>query len=143
MRRIIVLAAALGLLAAVPLALGESPKAPRHHFAGAVTAVSGNSLTVTVLWTGKHDTQLLGQTETVTVTSDTAITAGREHKPVALSSIQTGDLVGLGVTSAGTDLTSLTAVRIHVSCNCHWIGGTIASISSSSLVVHVAKTGPF
>jgi hypothetical protein len=148
MRRIILMATALGLLAVVPLALGESPKLAKeakaaHHFAGAVTAVNADSLSVTVLWTGKNDTQLLGKSETVTVNAQTKITAGREHKPVALSSIHPGDLIGLGVTSAGTELTSLTAVRIHVSCNCHWVGGTISSVGSSTLVVHVLKTGPF
>jgi hypothetical protein len=147
MRRLIVMAAALGLLAAVPFAAaakkpGSAPKVPHHHFAGAVTAVGNDSVTVDVLWTGKHDTQLLNTTVTVAVTGDTALTSGKPRTPIALSAIHQGDLVGVGVTS-DAGLTSLSAVRIHVSCNCHWLGGTIASVGSSSLVVHVAKTGPF
>jgi hypothetical protein len=147
MRRLIVMAAALGLLAAVPFATaakkpGAEPKAPHHHFAGAVTAVGNDSVTVSVLWTGKHDTQLLNTTVTVAVTGDTALTAGKARTPIALAAIHPGDLVGVGVTS-DKSLSSLTAVRVHVSCNCHWIGGTVASVGSSSLVVHVAKTGPF
>jgi hypothetical protein len=147
MRRLIVMAAALGLLAAVPFAAaakkpGAAAKVPHHHFAGAVTAVGSDSVTVDVLWTGKHDTQLLNTTVTVAVTGDTALTSGKAHTAIALSGIHEGDLVGVGVTSDKA-LTSLTAVRVHVSCNCHWLGGTISSLGSSTLVVHVAKTGPF
>jgi hypothetical protein len=147
MRRLIVMAAALGLLAAVPFAAaakkpGAAPKVPHHHFAGAVTAVGSDSVSVDVLWTGKHDTQLLNTTVTVAVTGTTALTLGKARTPVPLSAIHAGDLVGVGVTSDAT-LTSLSAVRIHVNCNCHWLGGTISSVGSSSLTVHVAKTGPF
>jgi hypothetical protein len=148
MRRLIVMAAALGLLAAVPFAaLGASPKGaaktPHHHFAGAVTAVGSDSLTIDVLWTGKHDTQLLNTSVTVAVDGSTALTSGKAHTGIALGDVKPGDLVGVGVTSAGSDLTQLTAVRVHVGCNCHWIGGTLSSVGSSSVVVQVAKTGPF
>src|SRR3954447_66386 len=131
MRRLIVMAAALGLLAAVPFAAaakkpGAAAKVPHHHFAGAVTAVGSDSVTVDVLWTGKHDIQLLNTTGTVAVTGDTALTSGKAHTAIALSGIHQGDLVGVGVTSDKA-LTSLTAVRVHVSCNCHWLGGAIFS----------------
>src|SRR3954447_16414069 len=103
MRRLIVMAAALGLLAAVPFAAaakkpGAAAKVHHHHFAGAVTAVGTDSITVDVLWTGKHDTQLLNTTVTVAVTAGTAVTTGKAHTPITVSSIHEGDLVGVGVT---------------------------------------------
>src|SRR3954454_9610873 len=113
MRRLIVMAAALGLLPAVPLPRaaqkpGAAAKVPHHHFAGAVTAVGSDSVTVDVLWTGKHDTQLLNTTVTVAVTGDTALTSGKAHTPIALATIHPGDLVGVGVTG-DKSLSSLTA----------------------------------
>jgi hypothetical protein len=148
MRRLIVMAAALGLLATVPFgALGAKPKSaaktPRHRVAGAVTAVGTGSVTLDVLVTGKKDTQLLSTSVTVAVTSTTALTSGKAHTPIALSAIKAGDLVGVGFTSAAADLSAPTAVRIHLNCNCHWIGGTIASLGSSSVAVQVKKTGPY
>lgn len=147
MRRLIAMAAALGLLAAVPFAAaahkpGATPKVPHHHFAGAVTAVGSDSVSVDVLWTGKNDGPLLNTTVTVAVTADSQLTSGKAKTPITLSGIHQGDLVGVGVTS-DAGLTTFTAVKIHVHCNCHWLGGTINSVSSSTLVVHVAKTGPY
>ncbi len=40
-------------------------------------------------------------------------------------------------------MSSLTAVAIRVWCNCHWVGGTISSVGSSSLGVAVTRTGPY
>jgi Domain of unknown function (DUF5666) len=112
-------------------------------FAGSVTAVGTDSLTVGVLWTGPHDGSLNGQTVTVSVASSTRIDQGPHHTPIALGQIQVGDLVALRAT--GDSATSLTATRIHVYCNCHWVGGTISAISStgSSISVQVARTGPY
>src|SRR3954447_16483261 len=144
MRRLTLTVAALTLLAIVPLATAQKPQTPsHHHLAGAVTAVGSNSITVSVLIAGKRVSQLVGQTATIVVSSTTQITTGKTRQAAQLSSIQVGDLVGLGVTSANADLSALTAVRIHVSCNCHWIGGKVAAVGTTSMTVHVARTGPF
>lgn len=121
---------------------GSSPsstpaaKAHAHWFAGAVTTAGSGSVTVHVLWTGKHDTQLNGQNVTVAVDSSTEIHYGKGK-----SSIEPGDLVG--VRASGTDLTSLTAKRINVRCNCHFAAGTLDSISGSQVTIHVERTGPY
>jgi hypothetical protein len=114
--------------------------APAHWFAGTVTAVGSNTLTLGVLWTGPHDPSLNGQTVTVNVADATRINRGHEG-PIALAAIQVGDLAS--VRAAGTSPAGLTARRIHVFCNCHWIGGTIASVGTSSIAVNVKRTGPF
>ena len=44
-----------------------APTKPGHWFAGAVTGVGSNSLTVGVLWTGPNDGSLNGQSVTVAV----------------------------------------------------------------------------
>jgi uncharacterized protein DUF5666 len=150
MRRIILMLVAGVLTAAIALpAFAASPaptatptaKAHSHWFAGSVSAVGSSSLTVGVLWTGPHDSTLNGQSVTVSVDSNTEIVSGKDKTPVPLSSIQNGDLVG--VVASGSDLSSMTALRVHVFCNCHWIGGTISSLDSSSLTVQVKKTGPY
>jgi hypothetical protein len=116
-----------------------------HWFAGTVTGVGSSSLTVGVLWTGPHDGSLNGQTVTVAVLDQTRIN-GPHRGPIALAQIQVGDLVA--VRAAG-DPSSMTAAMIHVFCNCHWVGGTIASISpgassdTGSLTVAVTRTGPY
>src|SRR5579871_3566644 len=48
-----------------------TPPAAAHWFAGTVTGVGSNSLTVGVLWTGPNDGSLNGQTVTVTTTDNT------------------------------------------------------------------------
>jgi len=111
-----------------------------HWFAGSVSSVGDNSLTVGVLWTGPNDGSLNGQTVTVAV-ADHARIFGPRHRPIALASIQPGQLVG--VRAAGNDLSSLTAVAVRVWCNCHWVGGTIGSIGTSSFTVAVTRTGPY
>ena len=116
-------------------------KAHAHWFAGAVSSVGGSSLTVDVLWTGQHDGSLNGTLVTVSVDSNTEITYGPDKTPIQLSSLQNGDLVG--VSASGSDLSSLTALKIHAFCNCHWIGGKISALGSSSLTVQVKRTGPY
>ena len=116
-----------------------TPKAARAHahwFAGSVASVGSGSLSIDVLWTGKHDTQLNGTTVNVAIDSSTQIVYGKGK-----SSINEGDLVG--VVATGTDLSSLTAQRIHVRCNCHFAAGTLDAISTSKIRVQVAKTGPY
>jgi Domain of unknown function (DUF5666) len=153
MRKFFLIAAAAVVSALLPLGAAASPPGsggskatdnPRSHwFAGSVTGVGSDSLSLRVLWTGRRDGQLNGQSVSVAVTADTTIVAGKDKHPVSLSSIQNGDLVGLTATSPDKTLASLTATRIHVFCNCHWVGGTISSIGSGSFSVQVARTGPY
>ncbi len=112
----------------------------RPWFAGQVTAVGASSLSVGVLWTGPNDGSLNGTTVTVAVSDSTRIN-GPHHRPIALAQIQVGDLVA--VRGIGNDLTSLTAAKIRDFCNCHWVGGTIASVGSGSFTVNVKRTGPY
>ena len=124
---------------------GTPPAAPEHSaaahwFAGTVNAVGAGSLTVGVLWTGPNDGSLGGQTVNVAVETQTRINQGPHHRAIALASIGTGDLVA--VRAAG-DASSLTARRIHVFCNCHWIGGTVSSVGTTSFTVDVKRTGPY
>ncbi len=135
----------LGAVAAPPGDAGGAANAKphTHWLAGSVSAVGADSLTVGVLWTGKHDDQLNGQSVTLAVDATTEIVSGRDKTPVSLSSIKPGDLVGVQASSTDKTLTTLTAKRIHVYCNCHWIGGTISAIGSSSFSVQVARTGPY
>jgi hypothetical protein len=152
MRKLVTVAAAAAVFATIPFGAVAAPPGnaapanakPRAHWlAGSVTAVGSDSLSVNVLWTGKHDGQLNGQTVTLAVDANTQIVAGRDKTPEPLSSIQTGDLVGVRATSSDAAMTSLSAVRIHVYCNCHWVGGTISAIGSDSISVQVARTGPY
>jgi hypothetical protein len=137
----------LGAVAAPPGGSGSAPgtnaKPHTHWFAGSVSAVGSSSLTVNVLWTGTHDDQLKGQTVTLAVDANTEIVSGKDKTPIQLSDVKSGDLVGLLATATDKTLSSLTATRIHVRCNCHWIGGTIGAVGSSSITVHVARTGPY
>jgi hypothetical protein len=112
-----------------------------HWFAGSVSSVGSSSLTLGVLWTGPNDGSLNGQTVTVAVATSTRINQGPHHRPIALADIQPGDLVA--VRAVGDVPSSLTAARIHVFCNCHWVGGTIASVGTSSFTVNVKHTGPY
>ncbi len=112
-----------------------------HWFAGSVSSVGDSSITVGVLWTGPNDGYLNGQTVTVAVPSNTRISQGPRHQAIALASIQPGDLVSLR--ARGADASSLTATKIHVFCNCHWVGGTVSSVGASSFQVSVKRTGPY
>jgi len=153
MRKYTVIAAAAFVFAILPLGAVAAPpggsgsqapaKAHAHWFAGSVSSVGSDSLSLTVLWTGPKDGQLNGQSVTVAVNGDTQIVSGKDKTAVPLSSIQAGDLVGLRATAADSTLASLTATHIRVWCNCHWVGGTIGSIGGSSITVHVARTGPY
>jgi hypothetical protein len=117
-----------------------APTGPAHWFAGTVTAVGSNSLTVGVLWTGPNDSTLNGQSVTVSVSDNTRINKGRQG-PIALAAIQNGDLVA--IRAEGTAASSFTARRIRDFCNCHWIGGTIAMVGTNSFTVSVKRTGPY
>jgi hypothetical protein len=114
-----------------------------HWFAGSVSSVGSDSLTVGVLWTHQHDDGLNGTLTAVAVNSDTQINSGKNHTAISLSDIQPGDLVAVVASGSGHDLTSLTATKIHVYCNCHWVGGTVSAISSSSVTIQVKRTGPY
>ena len=122
---------------AVRVVRGKTTQAHGAWLAGSVTTASSTSVGVDVLWTGPKDVQLKGQTVTVALDASTKIVYGKGQ-----SSIDPGDLVRVLATSGDSTLSTLTAKRIHVDCNCHWIGGTITSIGST-LVVHAARTGPY
>jgi hypothetical protein len=123
-------------------------RAHQHWFAGQVTAVGTDSLSVGVLWTGPNDGSLNGTTVTVAVSDRTRIN-GPHHRPIALAQIQVGDLVAARGVGIGSDLSTLTAAKIRDFCNCHWVGGTIASITpgttpgTGSFTVAVTRTGPY
>src|SRR3979490_2669146 len=78
----------------------DKPASAVHHhgFAGSVSSVGSSSVTVNVLLTGKHDTELNGQTVTVSVTADSELVSGKDKTPIALGEIKAGDLVGIHVT---------------------------------------------
>ncbi|HLX19373.1 MAG TPA: DUF5666 domain-containing protein [Gaiellaceae bacterium] len=118
-----------------------TPKTPRVHqiwFAGAVTSASSDAVTLDVMVTGKHDTQLDGKQVTVGIDSSTQIVYGKGK-----SSIEPGDLIGVKAIPSDATLASLTAKEIHVRCNCHFAAGTLGSVGSSSFAVNVSKTGPY
>jgi len=94
-----------------------------------------------VVWTGPHDGDLNGQMLTVGVVSSTRINQGPHGTPVALAQLQSGDLVAMQ--ASGDTTTTLTATRIHVYCNCHWLSGTVSGLASASLNVQVRRTGPY
>jgi hypothetical protein len=123
-----------------PASTTPTSRPHKHWFAGSVSAVGSNSLTVGALWTGPNDGSLNGQTVTLAVSDHTRI-FGPRHRPIALAAIQPGQLVGVRAT--GGDPSSMTAVRIRVWCNCHWVGGTISSIGTNSFDLSVTRTGPY
>ncbi|MGD0714748.1 MAG: DUF5666 domain-containing protein [Gaiellaceae bacterium] len=153
MRKFGLIAAAAIVLAMLPLgaaaatrSAGDSTpgaKTRAHWFAGSVTAVGSDSLSLGVLWTGPKDGQLNGQTVTVAVDSDTKIVNGKDRSPAQLSDLKAGDLVSLRATSSDSTLASLTATHIRIWCNCHWIGGTISALGTTSLNVQVVRSGPY
>ena len=132
-------------VAGIASADGTPPAAPdqraaAHWFAGTVTQVGPSSLAVGVLWTGPNDGSLNGQTVNVNAVTQTRINQGPHHRAIALASIGTGDLVAVRATG---DASSLTARRIHVFCNCHWIGGTVNAVGPATFSVNVTRTGPY
>jgi hypothetical protein len=116
---------------ALPLSAQASTRPAGHWFAGSVTSASSGSVSVDVLWTGKHDTQLKGTTVTVAIDSSTQIVYAKKQ-----TSIDPGDLVRVVATDS-------TATRIHVNCNCHFAAGTLDGISATQLRVQVTRTGPY
>jgi hypothetical protein len=137
---------ALGIVAAAALALPFAAVAdnpPVTHarglfLAGSVVSADSGQLTVDVSFTGKHDQQLDGKQVSVAITADTKIVYGKGQ-----SSIDPGDLVGVHATAADASLSTLTARKIHVACNCHFAAGKLTAISPGLIRVNVAKTGPF
>ena len=77
---------------------------------------------------------------TVAVETKTRINQGPHHRADRAREHQHGDLVAV---RADGDASSLTARRIHVFCNCHWIGGTVNSVGTTSFTVDVKRTGPY
>jgi len=132
-------AAALVLAAGLAAAAGAAnPPVQRPDvsgFAGSVVSASSSSITVDVIWPGKRGSTTSGTQVTATIDSSTRITYGKTK-----TSIDPGDLVR--VIAAGSN-GSLTARRIHVDCNCHFVAGTVGTASSGSLQVQVTRTGPF
>ena len=130
-------AAALVAAAVLPLtALGGTGTSKGGWFAGAVTSASSGSVSLDVLWTGPHDTQLNGTSVAVGITPSTNVVYGKGQ-----SSIAAGDLIRVRATGIGS--ATLTAKRIHVNCNCHYAAGTLSSVSGGSFAVSVDKTGPY
>jgi hypothetical protein len=131
--------AALLAVVALPLTAvaATGPGAQHAHwFAGSVGSASSSSVSVNVLWTGKHDKELDGKTVSVAIDSSTQIHYGKGK-----SSIDPGDLVG--VIATGTGVSSFTAQRINVRCNCHFAAGTVDAVSASTLRVNVTRSGPY
>ena len=95
-----------------------------------------------MLWTGAHDGSLNGHAVNATVSPTATIVSGASKTPVALSSINPGDLVGVVATGLGQDLSTLTVTQIHVFCDCHFVGGTISNVTADSITLSVSKTGP-
>jgi hypothetical protein len=134
-------AAALLAAALVPLgALAAKPATGQNllFLAGSVVSVGSGSVTVDVMWTGKNDQQLDGKQVNVAVDATTKIAYGKGQ-----TSIDPGDLVRIHAVAADATLASLTARRIHVNCNCHWVGGTLTAISPGLIRVNVSRTGPY
>ena len=137
---------ALGIVTAAVLALpfaalADNPPAAHAHglfLAGSVVSADSGHVMVDVLLTGKNDQQLDGKQVSVAITADTKIDYGKGQ-----SSIDPGDLVGIHATAADASLSTLTARKIHVACNCHWTAGKLTAISPGLIRVNVAKTGPY
>jgi Domain of unknown function (DUF5666) len=119
----------------VPVAAGAAVHPNIEAFGGSVASATSTSLTVDVIWPGRRGTTApTSSTVTVAIDSSTKVSYGKTK-----SSIEPGDLVG--VVATGSD-GALTARRIRVTCNCHFVAGTVGTVSSSSLQVLVTRTGP-
>jgi len=121
---------------------GPSQRQKLQHslFAGSVSSTGNGTVTVNVIW-AKAGTVTAGEQVTVAVDPQTKITKGPKRSPATLDDVKAGDLVGVGTAQASGG--PLTARRIHISCNCHWIGGTVTANDGTTLTVQAAKTGPF
>jgi len=153
MRKLLLLGVVTAFFAFAGFATADSPPAQTttttpnangqhlHWFAGSVSSVGDSTITVGVLWTGPNDGDLNGQTLTLNVAPNARISQGPNRRPIALAQVQANDLVG--VRARGDSSSDLTAYVIHDMCNCHWVGGTIGTVGSTSFTVNVTKTGPF
>jgi uncharacterized protein DUF5666 len=137
---------AFGIVTAAVLALpftalADNPPAAQAHglfLAGSIVSADSGHVTVDVLLTGKNDTHFDGTQVSVAITSATTIDYGKGQ-----SSIDPGDLVGIHATAADASLSTLTARKIHVACNCHWAAGMLTAISPGLIRVNVKRTGPY
>ena len=120
---------------------GDGQHRGDRHFGGAVTAVGSDSLTVKVDRTGKKDTDLMGQTITVSVPSGTPITLGKDKTAISLSDIQVGYRAAVAAKQDSTS-GSWTADKIHAGRGNHWFAGEVQAVGSASITVSVKKTGP-
>jgi len=136
---VVSLIAAVAATAAVALADGPT-KAPTRTFGGAVTAVGSGSLTIHVDRTGKHATELLGQTIAVSVPSGTPITLGKEKRSISLGDIQAGWRARVAATRDASG--AWTAKKVHAGRGDHWFAGKLTAVGSASITVEVGKTGP-
>jgi hypothetical protein len=116
----------------VPVAAGAAVHPDVQAFGGSVATATGTSITTDVIWP-KRGTETVGSQLTVAIDSSTKISYGKGK-----SSIEAGDLVHVIATG-----NPLTARRIRVMCNCHFVAGTVGTASSGSLRVQVTRTGPF
>jgi hypothetical protein len=137
---------AFGIVTAAVLALpftalADNPPAAHAHglfLAGSIVSADSGHVTVDVLLTGKNDTHFDGTQVSIAITSATTIDYGKGQ-----TSIDPGDLVGIHATAADASLSTLTARKIHVACNCHWAAGMLTAISPGLIRVNVKRTGPY
>lgn len=139
-RAVVVATGFPGNLLAMRIRAGKGPEAQVHAFGGAVTAVGSGSLTIEVDRTGKHDTELMGQTITVSVPDGTPITLGEDKTPIKLSDVQVGWRAGVAATQDSSG--AWTATRVHVCRGDHWFAGELTAVGSASITVAVRRTGP-
>lgn len=99
-------------LAAVPaFAAGPGPAAfPRPAVVGKVTAISGNTVTVSSLSWGRDDDSKTAQSTTTYSVDASGATVSTNGKASSLSNITVGDLVMVEGTVTGTSVTA-TAIR--------------------------------
>ena len=114
----------------------QAAKVVHVAFAGRVTAVADGSLSVAVERAGKGVTE--GSTVTVALDVSTRFTGKGAQ---SASEVQTNDAVGVTATVAADG--SLTAERVNdvTAVHNHWIGGTVESVTATTLAVAVARTG--
>ena len=114
----------------------QAAKVVHVAFAGRVTAVADGSLSVAVERAGKGVTE--GSTVTVALDVSTRFTGKGAQ---SASEVQTNDAVGVNATVAADG--SLTAERVNdvTAVHNHWIGGTVESVTATTLAVAVARTG--
>ena len=149
MRRLLIfIAAALVACVAAATAVAETGKAsqqctPRTYaFAGSVTAIGSNSITVQVDKSYGHDEGLSGHSVTVNVNASTRIQ--RDGKEIQLSDLVQGEHVAVSATGCrgeGPNQT-FTAKLIRAGDRELSLGGSVVSVGTSSLTVEVDHKGP-